>query len=413
MNESRLDVAQLQKRDPAAWTALLSARAGLENVVVTAVNAKPLYANKRRNGQNSHLIRFFISLANHSDPITFIGKRTSLTEAYFYQQTEVKRPLTAPTCLYTHITKDSAWLILDDVPNHFRPNEWKADSVEHIISEMATQHASYWQQEQMLKTCDWLPHFIGKEKHATSMEQLRQEQAVFFEEGPAAILSHHAIQNAGRLATSLLRAANGLVVMRDLGGWPGVMGESHLAAAADLLDDPVPMLEKLRHLPRTLLHGSPHSTHWHITLFDDNRLFDWRKVMLGPGIWDLVCFLEQFELLYANDNSRNVLLRENWPITEETIIDSYLLQMKAELGKQFDARRMRQAIPAARCLYILTSWFGHFASWFNQMPNKYVWLRANQMSDTDLVGTALQPIVGYRPYLTAVFRRFLRAYRQL
>lgn len=72
-----------------------------------------------------------------------------------------------------------------------------------------------------------------------------------FEQGVA--LSRHAIHSAGRLAPLFLRAANGLVVMRALDGWPGVMGESHLSAVADLLDDPVPMLAPLLDLPLTLL----------------------------------------------------------------------------------------------------------------------------------------------------------------
>ena len=38
-----------------------------------------------------------------------------------------------------------------------------------------------------------------------------------------------------------------------------MLGESHLAAAADLLDDPVPLLGTLEDLPWTLLHGAPHA----------------------------------------------------------------------------------------------------------------------------------------------------------
>jgi hypothetical protein len=219
--------------------------------------------------------------------------------------------------------------------------------------------------------------------------------------------------NAGRLAPVLLRAANGLAVIRSLGGWPGILGESHLAAAADLLDDPVPMLSRLAELPLTLLHGDPHNYQWHLTLFDDHRLLDWHKVMAGPGIYDLVSFVEQLDLIYMIEGQTPVYTRQELPASQETIIDTYILALKEKLGSQFDARTARQAIPAARCLYVLTHWFPHFADWFSQMPNKYVWQRVNRMNDNELMGTMYQPIVGFRPYLAAVFQRFLQAYRTL
>src|SRR5690606_41890300 len=101
-----------------------------------------------------------------------------------------------------------------------------------------------------------IPHFLRRAEGSYSWDEWRRSESSLLEEGPAAVLSRHAVRNAGRLAPHFLRAANGLVVIRDLGGWPGVLGESHLAAAADLLDDPVPMLAPLLDLPVTLLHGA-------------------------------------------------------------------------------------------------------------------------------------------------------------
>ena len=43
MNESRVDVVQLQRRDPQAWTAVLTANEILEDAAVTAVTAVPLH----------------------------------------------------------------------------------------------------------------------------------------------------------------------------------------------------------------------------------------------------------------------------------------------------------------------------------------------------------------------------------
>jgi hypothetical protein len=409
MNESKLDVAQLQKRDPTAWTALLCSELEAENVVVTAVSAEPLrtlfpHSNSRQ------VMRYVLTLTDHTDPITFIAKHTNGTEAVFYRDITPRIPSLAPRCWFAHIVGDEGWIVMDDVPNHFPPHKWSSDDVEDVIGDMVSLHTTFHNRAAEMRSYGF-PHFIGEREY--TWQELRQEQAVYFEEGPAALLSEHAIHSAGQLAPVLLQAANGLSVMRALGGWPGVLGESHLTVAADLLDDPVPILEPLVNLPETLLHGDPHCHHWHLTLFDERRLIDWQQAVVGPGVCDLVSLLEQFDLLYEDGSRWNIQVRSERPATEETIIDSYLLAMRNRLGSSFDARAVRQAIPAARCLYVLTNWLPHFATWFSQMPNKYTWQKVNRMSDEQLTGTIFQPLIGFRPYLAAVFQRFLRAYRTL
>jgi hypothetical protein len=251
------------------------------------------------------------------------------------------------------------------------------------------------------------------DRTAYQWESLVSEQSVYFEEGPAAILSEHALSQAGQLAPLFLQAANGLVVMRDLGGWPGILGESHLTAVADLLDDPVPLLEPLRQLPFTLLHGDPNNHHWRVTVFDDQKLTGWQKAAVGPGICDLVSFIEQFSLLEVAESAAALKTRTVWPVNEETIIDGYMLALSHRLGSRANTRALRQAIPAARCLYVLTNWFPHFATWFEEMPNKYTWQKVNRMADRDFVDTPLQGFLQLRPYLSSVFERFLLAYRSL
>ena len=358
-------------------------------------------------------MRYLVSLANNSDPIPFIGKKTSAVEARFYRDLAATIPTIAPRCWFAHVVGDDGWIILDDVPKHVRDERWSAADADDVIRDMAHFHAEYWDQPDLNVHYPWLPHFVGREQKTYSWEELRQEQAIYFEEGPAALISDHALTHLGHLAPRFIAAANGLAVMRALGGWPGVIGESHLAAAADLLDDPLPMLEPLLRLPPTLLHGSINKGSWRLTLFEEQRLLDWRKVAVGPAVCDLISFQEQFDLLFAEDGLPAIHAAGAAVTSEETIIDSYLLAMKAELGSQFDARQMRRAIPAARCLHTITNSFPHFATWFDQMPDKFTWQRVNRMSDAELDGRSLLPVVSYRPYLRDVFRRFLQAYRML
>ena len=404
-------VTNLRRCDLVAWTELLHHQ-GQEGIKVTAVTPQPVF-KLSGSGQYPHLTRYQLTLANQSDPITFIGKETTRTEARFYHQLAPMLPFLAPKCYFAQIEDQKGWIILDDTPNHLLPAKWTANDVESIIQDVTRLHTIYWEAENKLQDAHWLPHFNGRHQKIFSWAELRHQQKIYFQEGPAALISDHAISSAGLLAPILLEAANGLAVLRSLGGWPGVLSEAHMAAAADLLDDPVPILAPLNELPLTLLHGNLHNYHWHLTLFDERRLFDWRTVSLGPGVCDLINFTEQFDLLYADDSSGYLATRSYQFITEETLIDSYILAMSNRLGPRINTRAVRLAIPAARCLYVLTQWFPSFATWFSQMPNKYTWQRVNRMSDEQLIGSVFEPMIGFRPYLTAVFHRFIQAYRAL
>ena len=413
MRRSKATLFQLRQCDPVAWTVLLNSQPDVEGVEVTAVTEQPLPSLMLlTGGSESKRTRYTLTLADHTDPITFISKQTNAAEVNFYQTFAKQFPYLIPTPLLAETSGLNGWIITDDVPNHFPPHTWQHNDVEDIIGDLAAFHAAYWDTTETLADLGWLSHFISREQKQYTWEALKKQKAVFFDEGPGAILSEHAINHVGRLAPVLLEAANGLVVMRTLDGWPGVLGESHLQAAADLLDDPVPMLEPLLDLPATLLHGHPHPYQWSVTLFDQRRLFNWNKPTLGPGILDLVFFLEQFDLLY-HPESQALFVRQERPSSEETIVDSYLLALSAELGSQSQTRDVRRALAAARCLYVLTTSFPHFASWFNDMPNRYVWQRINRMSDEELQNSQFSLLAAYRPYLSGLFQRFLQSYYAL
>ena len=409
MNTPQVDVAQLQNRDPDAWSSLLREVLVTDDVVVTAVTAEPLRTAK--NAPYDHPVsRYHVALANHTDPITFIGKHTNRAEIQFYQRWSLDFPDLAAPCHYLHAHERGGWLILDDIPNDFPPLKWTPQHAEHLIEQLADLHTLYWQNPDVL-TRMALPHFV--EGQNTTWEDLVEAHPAYFEQGPAAILSEHAIHHAGRLADTFLKAANGLLVMRSLDGWPGILSESHLTAVADLLDDPVPMLEPLKNLPLTLVHGNPHSHHWRLTLFDESYLLDWHQAVVGPGVLDLVSFTEQFDLIFEKGDPSRLLVRQERPLSDETMIDSYLLTMSARLGTKFDSRAVRRAIPAARCLHVLTHWLPHFATWFTQMPNKYTWQKVNRLTDAQLTETPYRAMIPFRPYLAGVFHRFLQSYKTL
>lgn len=420
-----VDVLQLQRRDPLAWTVLLSRSPELADVIVTAVTAEPLWdmslvtPGRATVERVHHVRRYVLTLAGCSDPITFIAKQTNAIEALIYQQLGDPAATGIPPCRYAHVDGDASWVILEDVPDDFPPATWRPEQVDAMIATLARLHAGHWQAAGGLEGT--VPHFLRRPEGPFSWDTLQRDHLSLFEDGPGAILSRHAVRSAGRLAPLFLEAANGLVVLRDLGGWPGVLGESHLAAAADLLDDPVPLLATLDDLPWTLLHGAPHADHWRLPLFGEQYLIDWAGAQLGPGVLDLVGFVERFPLLYdrrpggVDDAERQprLRLREVAPLFEETAIDTYLLTLSVEMGRRFSARSFRAAVPAARCLHVLTTWFPFFARWSHDMPGKYVWQRVNRLSEAELAHYRIGPMAGMRPYLAGVFDRFLQAYRSL
>ncbi|MCA9917041.1 MAG: hypothetical protein KC445_03770 [Anaerolineales bacterium] len=408
MRQSKLLATQLQRRDLNAWTALLREQLELKDLVVTAVSAKPL---RPKSNNSPRMTRYQLALAEHTDPITLLGRHVGTIEAAFYREIAPRLPQLVPGCHFLHQAEPEAegWAVLDDVPNDISSARWSIADVDAILAKMAYYHAAYMEQTDELASAGLVARL---DRTLYPWQTLAAEQAIYLEEGPAAILSEHALVQAGQLAPLFLQAANGLLVMRDLGGWPGILGESHLAAVSDLLDDPVPLLEPLRQLPATLLHGDPSNRHWHVSVFDDQRLTGWQTAVIGPAVLDLVGFIEQFGLL-ENGQSGVLTTRLAAPLDEETIIDTYLLALSQRMGTRINTRALRQAIPAARCLYVLTNWFTHFATWFEEMPNKFTWQKVNRMATQDFADTPLQGFMQLRPYFSGVFERFLLAYRSL
>jgi hypothetical protein len=185
-----------------------------------------------------------------------------------------------------------------------------------------------------------------------------------------------------------------------------------MQAAADLLDDPVPMFEPLRRLPITLLHGYPGVYNWRVSLFDECHLVDWQQVVAGPAVTDLIVFLETFSALDFRQSGETSI------ITEETLIDSYILQLSAELRQRddikFSARDIRRAIPAARCLYILFHWLPRFEMWFHWSPeHAFAGRKLDPFEQEDVLQSASDPVAQLQPYLAGTFDRFLSAYHQL
>jgi len=405
-----VDIFQLQRRDPAAWSALLARGAG--EAIVTAVTAEPLCrpAAAPPGRAVGGARRYVLTLADCSDPITFIAKQTNETEAALYRRYGDPPGAALPACRYVHLDGDDSWVVLDDVPDHFPPAVWTPAQADAAAATLARFHAAHWNQD---ARAEWdeppIPHFLHRPAGPYRWDEVRRLSPTLADEGPQAVLSRHAVRQAERLAPRLARAAEGLLALRRWGGWPGVINGGHLAAVADLLDDPLPMLATLRELPTTLLHGAPHPRHWRLSLFDECVLIDWSEAQIGPGVLDLAAFLEGYPLVYdrpAGDcapGAAQLRLRPLTPLLEETLVDTYLITLSAELGGRAAARSTRAALPAARCLFVLLTWLPFLADWAAETPDGLGILAVSASADA----------TAFSAYLSAAFDRFLRAYRAL
>jgi hypothetical protein len=389
----RIRTEQLRRLDRVAWSALLRQHTGQPGLAVTSVRA-----GKR----TSQRVAYRLTLAGHTDPVVLQGESVSLREAQFYHDLAPTLPAIAPPCLFSYRSSDESWVVLDELPPTVPPAEWSADMVLKIVSALAAMHATHWDNAPLLRQYPWL-------EGGTPVAPVTSAEPH---------LSHQADRHVGALAPLWREAQAGVTALLALEGWHGVLEERHLRAAADLLDDPLPMLHPLSQLPQTVLHGYPGIYNWRINpALESYCLTGWHQVARGAGVCDLITFVETFGLLLDDDNVYH--LRERWPVTEQTITDHYILELAVRLGAAAETTALRRALPAARCLHVLLNWFPRFHKWVGQLPDddegrKLLWQLISTGNPDDPDAPAVfRPIQGLRPFLAETFRRFIQAYHQL
>ncbi len=394
-------INELISRDPAAWTTILQQRAETQAVLVTHVSAAAL---------SQSLIRFSLKLAEHSDPITLIGKRTNATEAAFYRDLGPRLGFLTARCWYSYVGEERGWVVIEDIPDNRPPEKWGDRDVERVVGNLAALHIAHWNRPTELQTYSWLPWFLWSTAPHETWTPLAEN--IRLSRSASNLVSPHAIASAGPLTLEFYRAAVCLATLQKLGGWPGVIEQPFLDAVADLLDDPVPMLYPLRSLPSTLLHGEPAPRHWRLTLFGDCNLLDWQGASIGPSVCDLVSFVENIE--QVNTLAVGEQPREVTQIRMETLVDTYLLRMYEALWPLFNPRELRKAMPAAQCLYVMTQWLPVLSHWFDPLVEDGATLaQFGRITDQHLLEAGCIDAVRYRPYLADLLQRFTQAFRTL
>lgn len=396
---SVVDAQKLQERHLETWTYLLRRQPELLNTTVLAVETETV---------NKAVTRYLLTLSDYDDPIALIGKETTAVEAQLYDLYGSKLTNLMPTCWFSQVTSQGGgWVVLEEVPHHYRPAVWSLTDHIVMIRQLARLHASQWGRNDMLG----LPTYLG-EAYPTN-----PEWEIHPPSRPAALpFPAGAYPDVGMHTGLLQKAYTGIQILRGLDAWPTVLTHDQLNVAEELINQPEWWLSPLRSLPYTLLHSRPSVRHWQVGFMGDPMLVDWQTASVGPGICDVVYFLADVNYQAAREGYRPAGLFAGH--LEETLIDTYFLELATQLNPDltdYPSRYIRRyALPAAQCLHTLTYWFPAFAQWFLQLPSsRQTWAKIQSLDDSQLATLGYGSLIGLRPYLRRTFEQFYLAYKLL
>lgn len=173
------------------------------------------------------------------------------------------------------------WLILSQLPGGLPPEKWTADEYFFAVDELARLHDRFWGQGEYLKTYTWLAR------------PLDADLSIYTTAASTGI--EHLIQGS---SSSLLIQDQELLDMLTR-----VIQHSEATAAF------------LRSETATLIHGD----YWpgNLKIYPDKKLYaiDWQRTGIGPGILDLVSFIQLstwwFETLPVSTNELFERYRNN------------------------------------------------------------------------------------------------------
>lgn len=411
-----IGIKELRKLNPQAWTGLLTQDSAHNSILVTAVESERL-------DSDTSAFRYVLSLEGYYEPISLIGKKSNVPETLFYGSISRQIPEIAPHSWISHLEGNEGWVIHEECYNDFSPMEWTGRDFERILDRLVSLHATMWDKEEELAQLGFIRLLGGNSEEIRKELTKKDAQALLqplelskriasWERGDLNLPSDHAISSSGNLGIDLIKSALALEKIAERGGWPGVFEDEHRQTAADLLDDPLPLIYHLDQLPLTLIHGDPKPQAWRLDLLNRCQLPDWKSAKIGPPVYDLVCFIVNLSLVRSKEGTYSQ--RVHWPISEETVVDSYILAMGRNLESRFSPALLRQAIPAAECLYILTVGIPTFANWIIKLESEQFDWHALILEDYDKLSEGdYSEFAAIRSYWSSLFARFLSAYRSL
>lgn len=199
-----------------------------------------------------------------------------LREVSFYRYLAEQLPVRVPRMFAANA--DGAWLIMEMLPLERKPESWTANDYMQVIDQLVVLHDRFWGLGADLAVYPWLARPLGSD---------------------FAIYLHAATTGVKKLVDTaeyniLTRDPNMLPMIKRL-----VEHADQIAAA-------------LRAAPVTLLHGDYWPGNITLTAEDICYIYDWQQASIGPGILDLLHFIQASQWYF-----------DPLPVSPKEIISSY------------------------------------------------------------------------------------------
>jgi hypothetical protein len=178
-----------------------------------------------------------------------------LREASIYLTLKEHIPVRMPTLIAAH--PKGNWLILKHLPPGRRPEKWKASDYLLAIDQLAVLHDRFWGLDQDLAVYPWLDY------------PLQSSLSIYVK--AAKTDAQHLAEPASKV----------LAEDTDIS-----------ALTNQIIDHLERIVNDLRALPATLLHGDYWPGNIHIHPNSGITVFDWEDAAIGPAVLDLLSFIQ-------------------------------------------------------------------------------------------------------------------------
>jgi len=308
---------QLVSGEPGAWTGLLGRP------------VRQMTSSRSPHKGSSSSLRQLQVLFESGERLDLLVKFTDWYEARIYRDLVPNLPLDVPRVYYTEEAGRDGMCLLETLPPGKPISAWNEQDERNVLTDLAHLHARFWRSPEM----DHYPWLLRWQDE---------------------------------LNTQLDKAERGLRLLRQIGGWPGLITPHTLDVMGKLLADRAQLLAPVRDLPLTLIHCDAWQPNW--ILSDDRRvLLDWQSVSCGPAVWDVVYFLEM-----SGEAGGRLPLEESDALND--YLDTLVAAQEARLlgeGRLLSLRReFLSAVPAASVINTLARWTAYALDYLR--PIEYV-----------------------------------------
>lgn len=301
-------------------------------LAVLEVREEPLRA--RRASGRLRGVGIDVERAGHQEHYSYVVKEPKSTtnigldgagwrEIGLYRSLAAQLPVAVPEL----VTGDAAgsWLMLEPHPSRVDLNSWTADNYRRAVVNLAHLHDRFWGLDEDLSVYPWLGRPLTSESEM------------------------HLLAAAKAMETIVLRGAPPIIA----GSVARLAGLARLIAQGDFV------AKLLQSTPQTLLHGD----YWpgNISVDEDGQqvVYDWAMVSIGPGVLDLVVFINMIQLT-----------RSSLPVAPSELIAIYRGELTARTRHHWTQREWDCLWDFAQMWRFVQQWFGRLSVW-GDPPSDY------------------------------------------